>query len=150
MRTVAGGVIAVVLLAIYAWLIVTGAIIALCSGVGCMSASAFNTGMAQALSVTTGLVSALVIAELAVTKSGEAPAMRLLVVNAGQRARQALRWISMIYLAVWLIAGLGAFVIGLEHPHALPALTNAGEAWFGIAVAAAYAYLGIRPASPGA
>lgn len=145
MRTVAGGVIAVVLLGIYAWLIFTAAGIALCAGDACARTGAFNGGMAQALSVTTGLVSALVIAELAVTRAGEAPAARLLSAAAGERAKMLLRWITAIYLAVWLVAGLTAFVIGLERPAALPALTNVGQAWFGIAVAAAYAYLGVKP-----
>ena len=40
-----------------------------------------------------------------------------------------------------------AFVIGLERPHVLPALTHVGQAWFGIAIAAAYAYLGIKSAN---
>ncbi|HLI17412.1 MAG TPA: hypothetical protein VKV22_03970 [Rhodanobacteraceae bacterium] len=147
MKTIAGGVIAIVLLGIYAWLIFVAARIALCEGAGCPAPASFNTTMAQALSVTTGLVSALVIAELAVTRSGEAPAARLLAANAAPRARLLLRWISTGYLVVWLVAGLAAFVVGLQHPDALPALTNVGQAWFGIAVAAAYAYLGIKPAS---
>lgn len=146
MRTIAGGAIAVVLLGIYAWLIVTAAGIALCTGAGCTSPGAFNPAMAQALAVITGLVSALVIAELAVTRAGEAPAMRLLRPDAGPRAKRLLRWVTAIYLLVWLVAGLAAFVIGLRHPDALPALTHVGQAWFGIAVAAAYAWLGLKPA----
>ncbi|HEX5352951.1 MAG TPA: hypothetical protein VFW60_02620 [Rhodanobacteraceae bacterium] len=147
MRTIAGGVIAIVLLGIYAWLIAAAAHIATCSGGACPLPGAFNGSMAQALSVTTGLVSALVVAELAVTRAGEAPAARLLATHAGPRAKSCLRWVVMTYLVVWLAAGLAAFVIGLERPDALPALTNVGQAWFGVAVAAAYAYLGIKPAS---
>ncbi len=146
MRTLAGGVIAVALLGIYAWLIATAAGIALCTGAGCGAPAAFNGAMAQALAVIMGLVSALVAAELAVAKTGEAPAAHLLTPNAGPRARMLLRWVTAIYLLVWLVAGLAAFVIGLLRPDALPALTHVGQAWFGIAVAAAYAWLGLKPA----
>lgn len=145
MRTVAGGVVAVVLLGLYAWLIATAAGIALCTGAGCAAYTTFDAGMTQALGVVTGLVSALVIAELAVTPAGAAPAARLLPQTAGSRARLLLRWVTAIYLLVWLVAGLAAFVIGLLHPGALPALTHVGQAWFGIAVAAAYAWLGLKP-----
>lgn len=145
-RTVAGGVIAIVLLGIYAWLIATAAGIALCTAPGCASAAAFNSAMAQALAVVTGLVSALVIAELAVTGTGEVPAAHLLRPDAGPRAKTLLRWVTAIYLLVWLVAGLAAFVIGLRRPDAVPALTHVGQAWFGIAVAAAYAWLGLKPA----
>lgn len=144
MRAMFGGIIAIVLLGLYAWLIAVAAGVALCAGPAC---AAFNGGMAQALSVTTGLVSALVIAELAVTPAGGVPAAHLLALPAGPRARTWLRWISGVYVGVWLVAGLAAFVIGLERPDGLPALTNAGQAWFGVAVAAAYAYLGVKPAS---
>jgi hypothetical protein len=146
MRAVAGGVVAVVLLGIYAWLIAVAATIALCAGNACAPPGDFNDAMAQALSVTTGLVSALVIAELAVTKTGEAPATHLLSANATSRAKALLRWVTAIYLLVWLVAGLAAFVIGLQRPGALPALTHVGQSWFGLAVAAAYAWLGLKPA----
>jgi len=88
-----------------------------------------------------------VIAELSVTKAGEPPAARLLAVGATGRAKAVMRWVTAVYLLVWLVAGLAAFLIGLGRPEALPALTNVGQAWFGIAVAAAYAYLGLQPPS---
>lgn len=147
MRIVAGGVIAVVLLGIYAWLIATGAALALCSGPACAAPAAFNSAMQQALAVITGLVSALVIAELAVTPVGGTPAARLLPANCGVGAKTILHWVTVIYLVVWLVGGLAAFVIGLLRPDAVPSLTEVGHAWFGIAIAAAYAYLGIRPAA---
>lgn len=147
MRTIAGGIIAVVLLGIYVWLIVVACHLVLCNGDACPAPASFNAVQAQALSVITGLVSALVIAELTMTKPGEAPAAHLLSADPTARAKNVMRWITSIYLLVWLVAGLAAFVIGLEHPATLPALTNVGQAWFGIAVAAAYAYLGLQPAS---
>lgn len=146
MRIIAGGAIAVVLLGIYAWLVATGAVLALCDDATCVARASFNPGMQQALAVITGLVSALVIAELAVTPMGGAPAARLLPANSGARAKAVLYWVTGTYVVVWLVGGVVAFVIGLLRPDALPALTHVGQAWFGIAVAAAYAYLGIRPA----
>ena len=71
-----GGVIAVVLLGLYVYLIRFALLIVDCmNNIGCSSytVSDFNDGMAQALSIIGGLVSALVIAELAITKPGEAP-----------------------------------------------------------------------------
>ncbi|MGH8235343.1 MAG: hypothetical protein ACREPU_14280 [Rhodanobacteraceae bacterium] len=147
MKTIASGTIAVMLLGIYAWLIVVACHIVLCAGSACQAPASFNGMQAQALSVITGLVSALVIAELSVAKVGEAPAAHLLAPNATDRAKTVLRWVTAIYLLVWLAAGLAAFLIGLTHPKTLPALTSVGQSWFGIAVAAAYAYLGLRPAS---
>ena len=147
MRTIAGGVIAILLLGIYTWLIVEACRIVLCTGGACPVAASFNEAQAQALSVITGLISALVIAELAMTKAGEAPAAHLLAADATHRAKTVLRWVTAVYLMVWLAAGLAAFLIGLDHPKTLPALTSVGQSWFGIAVAAAYAYLGLRPAS---
>lgn len=51
---------------------------------------------------------------------------------------------TIVYVLVWLIAGLVAFMKGMYHPQALPALTNVGQAWLGLAVAAAYAYFGLE------
>ncbi|MEO8748085.1 MAG: hypothetical protein ABI379_10600 [Rhodanobacter sp.] len=147
MRTVAGGIIAVVLLGIYVWLIVLACSIVLCRGGACPAPASFNVVQAQAMSVITGLVSALVIAELTMTKAGHAPAGHLLAADATARAKIVMCWVTSIYLLVWLLAGLAAFLIGLNHPETLPALTNVGQAWFGIAVAAAYAYLGLQPQS---
>ena len=75
MQAVFGGAIAVVLLGIYLHLIKVAY-----QAVGCVTTSGctkyavtyFNDGMVQALSIVGGLVSALVIAELAATKPGEA------------------------------------------------------------------------------
>ena len=54
------------------------------------------------------------------------------------------------YLIVWLLTGASAFLVGilwLDDTVAknFSVLVNLGSAWFGLAVAAAYAYLGIEP-----
>lgn len=87
MRTIASGIIAVVLLGIYVWLIVLASRIVLCDGVACPAPGSFNAVQAQALSVITGLLSALVIAELTMTEVGEAPAAHLLAANPTARRR---------------------------------------------------------------
>lgn len=146
-----GGAIAVVLLGIYVYLIVTGIQVAECvATAGCTAypASGFNDVMAQSLEIIGGLVSALVIAELAITRSGGVPAEHVLPANATPRARLVLKVITGIYVLVWLAAGLAALLVGMHHPKALQPLTSIGQAWLGLAVAAAYAYFGLRPTRP--
>ncbi|MBS0383143.1 MAG: hypothetical protein JSR56_12000 [Proteobacteria bacterium] len=148
MRTAFGGTIAVLLLGLWVYLIVSGCRIVACvNTTGCAAPmpAAFNDVMAQALAVIGGLVSALVIAELAITRSGETPAAHVLAANASPRARLALKVISGIYVSAWLVAGLAALLFGMRHPHTLQPLTSVGQSWLGLAVAAAYAYFGLRP-----
>lgn len=147
MKAVFGGAIAVVLLGIYVHLLwVAGQIVHCTTTTGCTKPTAadFNSVMAASLNIISGLVSALVIAELAVTKPGDAPAARVLSANASTLAQTVLKYVTGFYVLVWLVAGLVAFMTGMHHPDALPALTNVGQAWLGLAVAAAYAYFGLE------
>jgi len=148
MKGVFGGAIAVVLLGIYVHLlwVALGIVDCVTSKTGCTTTTAadFNSVMAASLNIISGLVSALVIAELAVTKPGDAPAARVLSDNASTFAQSVLKFVTIVYVLVWLIAGLVAFMKGMYHPQALPALTNVGQAWLGLAVAAAYAYFGLE------
>jgi hypothetical protein len=149
MRAVAGGVIAIVLLIFYVLLVHRAVHIVNCASTpACTGAtvSSFNDVMSQAMSVLGGLVSALIISELAITKPGETPAARLLPVTAN-RGRNILRWTTWLYVAVWLVTGAWAFWVGLNHPSVLPALTAVGQSWLGLAVASAYAYFGLSPAT---
>ena len=148
MKAVAGGAIAVVLLGIYAYLIFIGCAIVDCANTpGCTTypTASFNDVMAQAMSVIGGLVSALVIAELAITKAGETPVARALSADSSPKSKNILRWVTGIYILAWLLAGLAAFMVGMNHPNTLPPLTSVGQSWFGLAVAAAYAYFGLNP-----
>ncbi|HTD29097.1 MAG TPA: hypothetical protein VK660_06865 [Xanthomonadaceae bacterium] len=148
MNSKIGGSIAIALLAIYVYLIVVGCLTVNCAlATGCTThrIADFNEGMAQYLAELGGLVSALVIAELAVTRPGEIPAARLLTPHATDKARKRLRIVAIAFLVVWFFAGATAFMVGLTHPKVLPPLTSVGQSWFGIAVAAAYAYLGLKP-----
>ncbi len=102
--------------------------------------------MTSALSLIGGLVSALVIAELAITEPGKAPVARVLDSDASVSAARFVKIVTGIYLLVWVVAGLTAFVVGyLQHPGVLQPLTDLGQSWLGLAVAAGYAYFGIQP-----
>jgi ABC-type thiamin/hydroxymethylpyrimidine transport system permease subunit len=148
MQLLFGGLISVVLLGVYVHLVRVAIKVVYCvAATGCTD---FNEGMAQALSVIGGLVSALVIAELAITKPGEAPARRKLAKDASPLAVRTVSIVSTIYVLVWISAGLTAFLVGLYHPKEVPPLTTLGQAWLGLAVSAAYAYFGIKPVKAGA
>lgn len=62
-----------------------------------------------------------------------------------QREKWVMREMG-IYLGAWILCGATALVIGVMiRPDVIPVLGNTGTTWLGIAVAAAYAYFGIRP-----
>lgn len=148
MNSKVGGAIALVLLFVYVLLIWNGmrtVNCALTTGCTAHTVDGFNTVMAQYLSTIGGLVSALVVAELAITKPGEVPAARLVAQGASERSKSIFKWVTSLYLLVWLLAGVSALLTGMFHPTTLPPLTSVGQSWFGIAVAASYAYLGIKP-----
>lgn len=148
MKAIASGLITVVLLAFYAYLVFAACHIVNCvneSGCTASTLNDFNSVKSQAMSVLGGLVSALIISELALTKTGEAPGGRALAANASGRAKNTLKWVTGLYILGWLITGAWAFKTGLDHPDTLPALTSVGQSWLGLSVASAYAYLGINP-----
>ncbi len=150
MKAAFGAIVCTVLLIIYVYLVYVGVDVVICAGSdSCTSPTPadFNDRMASSLALIGGLVSALVIAELAATKPGEAPAARLL--SPQQRspmAKRVLTIITGVYLSVWLLAGLLAFFYGYlnSDPGLLPPLADLGQAWLGIAVGAGYAYFGIE------
>ena len=149
-RTVGGGLVAVALLALYAYLVWSAiAVVSCVSDETCtaLAATDFNNVKAQALSVVSGLVSALVISELALTKPGAPPGAKALGEASTRRARNVLRWVTALYIFVWLCVGGAALIAGLNNPDALPALTSVGQSWFGLSVASAYAYFGLKPAA---
>jgi hypothetical protein len=150
-RALFGGTIAVVLLGIYVHLVSVGYGIVTCATTANCSARQvgdFNDVMAQTLTVIGGLVSALVIAELAITKPGDAPVARVLSANLSPSSERILKVVTAVYVLVWLLTGLAAFMKGMYHPKVLPPFTSVGQSWLGLAVAAAYAYFGLRPSAP--
>lgn len=138
-----GGVIAFILLGLYVYLFMEALSVVGCTPQpGCLGG--FNERMAAALALIGGLISALVVAELAITKPGEAPMARALDPQAPPSTSRTVKILTATYLAVWTLVGLIAFVIGLRSTE-LQAISDLGQAWFGLAVAAGYAYFGIRP-----
>lgn len=153
-KTIFGGVIAVILLGLYVYTIVMALIVTNClsKGEACktFTKDSFTSGMSTTLAMVGGLVSALVIAELAITKPGETPAARILDETLSAQAETILKITTSLYLLIWTVFGLLAFIVGfLQHPDVLQPLTDLGQSWLGLAVAAAYAYLGIKSQEPG-
>lgn len=148
-KTIFGGVIAVILLGLYVYTVIVALAVTSCLAKGdeCTSLTkdSFTSGMSTTLAMVGGLVSALVIAELAITKPGEVPVARALDENPTAQSETILKITTSLYLLIWIIFGLLAFIIGfLQYPGFLQPLTDLGQSWFGLAVAAAYAYLGIN------
>jgi predicted metal-binding membrane protein len=149
MGKVFGGLIAVILLGLYVYAVRTAIVIVNCvftSGCTTVNVASFTEGMKLSLTLIGGLVSALVIAELAITKPGEAPMARILAPNSSARAQNVLKIVTFLYLLVWLATGLLGFIVGyIKHPGVLQPLSDLGQSWLGLAIAAAYSYFGIKP-----
>ena len=149
MKALFGGLIAIVLLGLYVYSVAMAILVVKCvSTPGCTSRplSSFTDGMVTALTLIGGLVSALVIAELAITRPGYTPGARTLATGTSIRVTNIVKAITAVYLLVWVAAGLAAFVVGyMQHPKVLQPLTDLGQSWLGLAVAAAYVYFGIKP-----
>lgn len=143
-KLIFGGAIACILLGLYVYLVWSAiAVVACTPQPACLAG--FTKPMASALALIGGLVSALVIAELAITKPGEAPVARAIKDDASAAGKSIIKVLTYGYLAVWTLAGLAAFVVGLRYPDVLQPLTDLGQSWLGLAVAAGYAYFGINP-----
>ena len=151
MRAFFGSLIAILLLALYVYLAYQGGMAVLCAtATGCKAPlpAEFTAEMTAALSVVSGLVSALVITELSITQPGDAPVARAINPGASKTTTNLVKALAATYLLVWIAVGSWALLLGLKHAAILPAITNLGQAWFGLAIAAAYAYFGIRPPNP--
>jgi hypothetical protein len=141
--------IVIILLGLYAYAAWFGIAVVNCvSQPGCSSLTreSFTGGMALALSLIGGLVSALVIAELAITPPGQPLLARAQAGGNSSMSNRIVKILSFLYLGAWAVTGLAAFVVGtMQHPGVLQPLTDLGQAWLGLAVAAGYAYFGIKP-----
>jgi hypothetical protein len=141
-KLIFGGILVTILLGIYVYLVAVAMSVVL----GRIPLASFTVQMASTLSLIGGLISALVIAELAVTTPGELPGARILGPNPTPGARNVVVLVVVLYLTVWTLTGLAAFIWGfLRHNGVLPALTDMGQSWIGVAIAAGYSYFGIKP-----
>jgi hypothetical protein len=146
MRESFSGLIALVILGIYVYFFGFAYLIVDCaSEAGCTTRSPedFNDLMANGLATIGGLISALIVAQLAVTKPGKFPT--ILISNSSGILRRILQIVTGLYILVWVIAGIAAYIKSVHYPKVLPPFTDIGQSWFGLAVAAAYAYLRIEP-----
>jgi hypothetical protein len=107
-----------------------------------------NEPVGTILNLVGGLVSALVIAALAITPPAANPAS-LFAVAAGTRLERATSLVVTGYLVVWLGCGVALLVRWMQVPDAIPVLSAAAKSWLGLAIAAAYSYLGLKPPRPG-
>jgi len=143
-----GGLIAVILLLLYA--VTMGFLLAQvisCNGIAnCAGPVPITSGMIFVLTTVSGLVSALVVATLAVTEPGTNPSMKWVGDDASEGKKKTVNYIVGIYLGMWVLAGLSALIVGVMiYPGASQTLSDAGTTWLGLAVAAGYAYFGIKP-----
>ena len=107
----------------------------------------FNTGITYVVTTIGGLVSALVIAQLAVTKPGENPAIvKVANVRGEFTQHKTATSLAYFYLGGWLLAGTACLIIGVMiYPDASKTISDIGTTWLGLAVAAGYSYFGIQP-----
>lgn len=105
-----------------------------------------DAGVNLILNLVGGLVSALVVAELAITKPGELPSAQLFVKKINAQATKKIdTFLSTAFIVVWLICGAASVLVYITHPNATSAaLSEFGKAWLGIALASAYSYFGIK------
>jgi hypothetical protein len=146
-----GSVIVVMLLGLYVYSVWDAvAFVISCSGTipdSCATkALNYSPNMLWVLTTVGGLISALVIAELTATKPGELPdAITVATEAESKRFEASIKRITVLYMVIWLLAGLAAFVVGfMQHPKALQSLTDLGQSWIGTCLVAAYAYFGIK------
>ncbi len=115
-KAAVGGICAVVLLAIYVYVVATGILVARWVAIPNCTAhprEAFTPEIASTMALIGGLVSALVVSELAITPPGKQPLARAIRANASGRRRKAVTISTWAYIAVWFVVGLWAFVTGV-------------------------------------
>jgi hypothetical protein len=135
MREIFGQAIAVILLALY--------VLAVCRAVALArkpDGGDLGDGFTTMLQSVGSLLSALVVATLGLTASGKTTFLSPLA--AGRIDFQPI--LVAIYLIIWLAAGLASLYFGwLRYPGKVQPLTDAGKAWFGLALAAGFAVFGL-------
>lgn len=147
LKLIMGGLIAVALLGLYVYSVVEAVILVESAAAAGIDVEADKlSGMTQALTTIASLISALVVAELAMTPPGEIPLGRVIDSGTSRTTRKSVRWVVSVYLLSWVLTGVAAYIVGqMRHPGDLQPLTDLGQSWLGLAVAATYTYFGIKP-----
>jgi hypothetical protein len=145
MKLLVGGFVALTLLGLYIYAVSRALFLVWYGG------PALTSGDVLALTTIGGLVSALVIAELAITRPGDMPTVSVQAEpgRLSRAATTAAPWVIGLYMIIWAGVGVTAFVVGvMQHPGVVSSLTDLGQSWLGLAVASAYAYFGLNKDEP--
>ena len=143
-QVIFSGVIAYILLGLYA--ISVGYMIYM---VVTKRTATFPAGLTDTVTLIGGLISALVIGQLAHARTGQPPAVPTAAAAAGGGPDRLNVGLTVLYMVVWLLAGLAALVVGvLLFPDVNKTLSSIGTTWLGLAVAASYAYFGLNQQEP--
>lgn len=140
-----GAIIVIILLVLYVYTLSWAIDLAV---TGPNTVEKLPEGVSRTMATVGGLVSALVIAQLAVTDPDE-PFKWPANPTSGVWGKIS-DWIVPVtktfYVLVWIVLGFAAFVVGeLWHPGKVAPLTTFAQAWLGLAVAAGYAFFGLKP-----
>jgi hypothetical protein len=134
MARVVSAVIAVLLLGLYAYAV---------SRVYKAPRDVPSEPIVTILSLVGALVSALVVSVLAITPTLANPA-RALVSSGEGTVLTAVMVVAGCYLLVWLACGVALLIRWMQVPDATPILSASAKTWLGLAIAAAYSYLGLK------
>lgn len=108
-----------------------------------------NDGFQFVFTTVGGLVAALVVAQLSVTRPGDAPTIGNFKAETDIGRRRTEQVVGA-YLLAWMLCGFIALVVGVMFYNKVNStLSDAGTSWLGMAVSAAYAYFGINPGTGG-
>ncbi|MBM3979767.1 MAG: hypothetical protein FJ304_05705 [Planctomycetes bacterium] len=141
-QVVFSGVIAYILLALYA-----GLVGYMTYMVAKHKTADFPSGITITATTVGGLVSALVVAQLATAKPNQPPALPTLEAKAkGENPSSINVGLTIAYMVVWLVTGLSALIVGVIIRSGVnKTLAAIGTTWLGLAVATAYAFFGLKP-----
>ncbi len=149
-----GGMIAIILLGFYVWSIVDAVLVVQCKrelGENCKEV--FSNNMSYILNTLGALISSTVVGVLGATKPSELPAQSIveksLKGNLTATANRFAALMPTIFILVWIVCGVITVIYGfmLSDADYVASFTAAAKAWFGVAIAAVYAYFGIKPSN---
>lgn len=143
-RLIFGGIIACVLLALYVYLVWCAVFVVISKNPD-VTISDFTSLMSSTMTLIGGLISALVIAELSITVPGKEILNRAIQQFDSPVKKNFIRVVVYCYLAIWIITGITTLLVSFKNPDTLQPLTDIGQTWLGLAVAAAYVYFEINP-----
>lgn len=145
-----GGMIAIILLGFYVWSIVDAVSVVQCKNAARANCPEFSTNMSYILNTLGALISSTVVGVLGATKSSEFPVQKTLENTLKGKLRETPKMLTAlmpsVFILAWLICGVITVIYGFILSNDLvPPFTAAAKAWFGVALAAVYAYFGIQP-----